>query len=148
MPVPLGEGFRGPEGRVGYLLRQAQHALRLAMDASLRNLGITVPQFQILGVIQAEPGLSGAELARDSMLTPQSVNELVVTIERAGLIERRPHPRDGRVRAVHLTPEGQRTIAAAKKRVYAVEHQMVSGLSADEQRLLRTWLVECAKAVS
>ena len=83
MPMPLGQGFRGPDGRVGYLLRQAQHTLRTAMYQPLAEIGITAAQYSVLSVADAEPGLSGAELARDTMLTPQSVNAIVVHLERA-----------------------------------------------------------------
>lgn len=147
MPVPVGEGFRGPEGRVGYLLRQAQHALRLAIGPALRDVGITAAQFQVLGVIRAEPGLSGAALARDSMLTPQSTNEIVVALERAGLLERFPDPSDRRTRRIRLTARGERAIAAGSERVHALEDRMVAQLTDDEQRQLRRWLVSCATAL-
>src|ERR1700722_5332318 len=108
MPTPLGEGFRGPDGRVGYLLRQAQHTLRTAMYAPLAEIGITAAQYSVLSVADAEPGLSGAELARDTMLTPQSVNAIVVHLERAGLIERRADARDQRLRRIYVSPSGPR----------------------------------------
>jgi hypothetical protein len=53
-------------------------------------VGLTLPQHSILSVADAEPGLSGAELARDSMLTPQATNEMVTLLFRAGPLERRP----------------------------------------------------------
>ncbi len=77
MATRLGEGFRGPDGAVGYLLRQAQLTLRGALGAALRELGITTPQYSVLSVLDVEPGLSGAELARTSMLTPQTTNGIL-----------------------------------------------------------------------
>ncbi len=50
MPMPLGQGFRGQDGRVGYLLRQAQHALSAAMYQPLADLGITAAQYSVLSV--------------------------------------------------------------------------------------------------
>lgn len=147
MPVPLGEGFRGPEGRVGYLLRQAQHTLRTAMYQPLAEIGITAAQYSVLSVADAEPGLSGAELARDTMLTPQSVNAIVVHLERAGLLERRPDARDQRLRRIYVSLAGREALAVARPAVWAVERRMVASLTAAEQATLRRQLTECALAL-
>jgi hypothetical protein len=41
MSVPrVGERYRGVDGHVGYLLRQASQALRAAMDGALRPHGV------------------------------------------------------------------------------------------------------------
>ena len=147
MPVPLGEGFRGPEGRVGYLLRQAQHTLRTAMYQPLAEIGITAAQYSVLSVADAEPGLSGAELARDTMLTPQSVNAIVVLLERAGLLERRPDARDQRLRRIYVSQAGREVLAVARPAVGAVEQRMVASLTEAEQATFRRQLTECALAL-
>jgi DNA-binding MarR family transcriptional regulator len=147
MPVPLGEGFRGPDGRVGYLLRQAQHTLRAAMYQPLTDIGITVAQYSVLSVADAEPGLSGAELARDTMLTPQSVNAIVVLLERSGLLERHPDARDLRLRRIYVSPSGHEVLALARPAVWAVEQRMVASMTAAEQATFRRQLTECALAL-
>ena len=40
-PPPPGEGKRGEQGYLAYLLRQAQAATRLTMERSLADLGVT-----------------------------------------------------------------------------------------------------------
>ena len=147
MPMPLGQGFRGPDGRVGYLLRQARHTLRTAMYQPLAEIGITAAQYSVLSVADAEPGLSGAELARDTMLTPQSVNAVVVHLERAGLLERRPDGRDQRLRRIYVSPAGHEVLAVARPAVWAVEQRMVASLTGAEQATFRRHLTECALAL-
>jgi DNA-binding MarR family transcriptional regulator len=147
MPTPLGDGFRGPDGRVGYLLRQAQHTLRAAMYQPLAEIGITVAQYSVLSVADAEPGLSGAELARDTMLTPQSVNAIVVALERAGLLERYADARDQRLRRIYASPSGREVLAAARPAVWAVEQRMVASMTAAEQATFRRQLTACALAL-
>ena len=44
----IGEGKRGERGYLGYLLRQAHAASRLAMERTLADLGVTSPQFMVL----------------------------------------------------------------------------------------------------
>src|SRR5450755_1447901 len=147
MPMPLGAGFRGPGGRVGYLLRQAQHTLRTALYQPLAELGITAAQYSVLSVADAEPGLSGAELARDTMLTPQSVNAIVVHLERGGLLERCADARDQRLRRIYVSQSGREVLAAARPAVWAVEERMVASLTEGEQAAFRRQLTECALAL-
>jgi DNA-binding MarR family transcriptional regulator len=140
----MGEGFRGPDGRVGYLLRQAHQAFRAAAQADLAVLGLTFPQYSVLSVADAEPGLSGAELARDSMLTPQTTNEIITLLVGAELLERRPDKRDKRLRRLHPTPAGRTLIARARPVVHAVEERMTGSFSAADEARLRRWLSACA----
>jgi DNA-binding MarR family transcriptional regulator len=145
MVTAIGEGFRGPDGRVGYLLRQAHQAFRAAAQAELGPLGLTLPQYSVLSVSDAEPGLSGAELARDSMLTPQTTNEIISLLVAAGLLERRPDARDKRLRRMFVTSAGRDLLSRARPAVGAAEQRMTSSLRAADLAALRGWLAECAR---
>jgi len=48
---------------VGYVLKQAATALRTAMEAVLRPLALTVPQYACLELLGQRPGLTSSELA-------------------------------------------------------------------------------------
>jgi len=145
MMTAIGEGFRGPDGRVGYLLRQAHQAFRAAAQAELAPLGLTFPQYSVLSVADAEPGLSGAELARDSMLTPQTTNEIISLLAAAGLLERRPDAGDKRLRRMVVTGAGSDLLSLARPAVHAAERRMTSSLSDADQATLRGWLADCAR---
>ena len=105
-PPPPGEGKRGEQGYLAYLLRQAQAATRLAMERALADLGVTSPQFVVLTMLRAYPGLSGADLARVAMLTPQTVGVIIRNLERDGAIRKTPHPIHGRVLQWTVTRRG------------------------------------------
>jgi DNA-binding MarR family transcriptional regulator len=143
-PAP-GEGKRGAAGHIGYLLRQAQGAFRLAGDAALADLGLTLPQFGLLTLIGAYGPVSGAALARLLVQTPQSADEAVKTLVRQGLVARAPDPAHGRALLAALTPEGRRRLAAAKRRINALERRLVAGLAPAEERLVRRWLAGVAR---
>src|SRR5690349_20154579 len=96
IPEP-GEGKRGEQGYLGYLLRQASNAVRLGVDPSLEDLGVTQPQFLIMTMINAYPGISGAEVARLTMLTPQTISLIVANLERDGRLRRAISPNHGRI---------------------------------------------------
>jgi DNA-binding MarR family transcriptional regulator len=144
--VPLiGERYRGVEGRTGYLLRQAWAQFRISMDDALREHGLTAPQYAALTVLARDPGISGADLARACMTTPQAMNGVIGTLEREGLIARHPHPTHGRILQVDLTEEGHRRIAAAGPAVEALEERIEEGFSAEEVALIKAWLVVAAR---
>jgi len=145
MMTAIGEGFRGPDGRAGYLLRQAHQAFRAAAQAELGPVGLTLPQYSVLSVADAEPGLSGAELARESMLTPQTTNEIISLLAAAGLLERRPDARDRRLRRMFVTETGRDLLSLARSAVHAVERRMTCSFSDADLARLRGWLTDCAR---
>lgn len=144
-PIPRpGEGKRGEEGYLGYLLRQASVANRARMDRALAEFGVTTPQFALLTMIAAYPGVSNAELARLSLLTPQTVSAVVATLEHRGLLTRRPHAVHGRILHLDVTPAGRALLARCRQRVQEIERQLAEGLSPAEERAIRRWLVRVA----
>jgi DNA-binding MarR family transcriptional regulator len=146
MEVPLlGQGFRGVEGHSGFLLRQAWLAFGGAIEAALREQGLTPAQYGALSVLARAPGSSGADLARGSNTTPQAMNGVITTLEREGLIERNPHPTHGRILQVTLTDEGRRRLEAANPVVRALEAAIEENFTAKEIETVKRWLVASAE---
>jgi DNA-binding MarR family transcriptional regulator len=143
MGVPqIGEGYRGVEGHSGYLLRQAYHAFRSALDLALRPHGLTAAQYGVLSVLAREDGASGADLARACNTTPQAMNGLVAGLERDALVERRPHPTHGRILRVELTDEGRHRVETAHPAVRALEAAIEEDT---DVATVKAWLVATAK---
>jgi DNA-binding MarR family transcriptional regulator len=143
-PPPPGEGKRGESGYLGYLLRQAQAASRLTLERSLGELGVTVPQFVVLTMLKAYPGLSGAELARVALLTPQTVGVIIGNLERDGAIQKTPHPVHGRRLQWTLTGRGTKLLDECRKHAMAQERRLAEGLTARDERAIRQWLARIA----
>lgn len=127
---------RDPETRVGYAIKRAQHAQRTAVDNALRDLGLTAPQWGTLMFLDRHADLSNAGLARCSDCTPQTMNAIVHHLERAGLVERHPHPTHGTVLPARLTPAGRDLLHAGEARVNALEAKMLAPLSREERAQL------------
>jgi DNA-binding MarR family transcriptional regulator len=142
-PLP-GHGKRGEKGHLGYLLRQAQAAARLTLERALDDLGVTPPQFAVLTMLRAYPGLSGADLARVALLTPQTVGVIIRNLERDGAIRKTPHPVHGRVLQWSLTRRGGTLLDKSRQRVVALERRLVAGLGAMAQVTIRRWLSKIA----
>ncbi|MFP6561520.1 MarR family winged helix-turn-helix transcriptional regulator [Paraburkholderia sp. B3] len=144
IPAP-GEGKRGESGYIGYLLRQAGAAHRLRMERALADLGVTPPQFVVLTMLAAYPGISGADVARLAALTPQTVSVIVANLERSGAIERRPHAVHGRIQQIDVTAQGEALLKQCRTRVRRVEAGMVEGFAPAEERVIRRWLANVAR---
>lgn len=132
---------------VGYNLKITQHRLRQRLDAELGQIGITAPQNAALLEIASNPRVSNADLARTAFVTPQTMQGILVNLQRQGLIVRTPHPKHGRVIMSELTEAGRSAVAAGARAAEVVERQMLSALSATEAKLLSDMLKRCAAAL-
>lgn len=133
---------------VGYVLKQAATALRAAMDTVLRPLEISVPQYACLELLDGNPGLSNAGLARGAFVTRQSMNGVLRGLQDRGLVTRPATAPHGRALPTQLTPAGLKRLRAARAAVHAVEQQMLTNLSREQQRRLRDDLAQCVEALS
>lgn len=143
----VGEGKRGEQGHIGYLLRQAHNAHRLRMERALADLEVTLPQFSVLTMLVAYPGASGADLARLSLLTPQTMSVIVANLERSGAISRSPHAVHGRIQQIDVTKAGRQLLAKCRDRVKTVEEELLAEISPADQQAVRRWLVQVAMPV-
>lgn len=135
------------ETSVGYLLKEASSALRVAMEAVLRPLQMTITHYSCLELLSRHPGLSNSELARGAFVTRQSMNVLLLTLQREGLVTRPQQAVAGRVLPTRLTDRGLRQLAEASAAVRRVEDRMMSGLDLDEASTLRVLLSRCVSAL-
>ncbi|MFI6302362.1 MarR family winged helix-turn-helix transcriptional regulator [Amycolatopsis thailandensis] len=133
---------------VGYLLKRAATALRTAMDATLRPLDLTVPQYSCLEVLSQRPGLSNAELARAVFVTRQSMNLVLRGLQDRGLVTRPTTAPQGRALPSTLTPAGRAQLRAASGLVREVEKRMLEPLAAAQRDRLLHDLAACVDALS
>jgi DNA-binding MarR family transcriptional regulator len=127
---------------LGYLLKEASSALRVAMEEVLRPLGMSVTHYSCLELLAQRPGLSNSELARGAFVTRQSMNTLLKNLERDGFVTRPAEAPVGKVLPARLTPRGRQSLEKATAAVRSVEVRMLADLNEGEQseafRLLRS----------
>jgi len=114
------------------------------MERALAGVDITLPQFRVLAKLAAYPGISNADLARLTQLTPQTISATIANLERAGLVSRRPHEAHGRIQHLDITEHGQTLLTTSRTRVRAIERELMEGLSPEEEQTIRRWLVRVA----
>ena len=137
----------GEGGWIGYELKTTQHRLRRRLEAELAGTGITASQNVVLQAVGRNPRISNAALAREAFITPQSMQGLLVALERDGYIRRTPHPEHGRIIMTDLTGKGRTAAHAGRDAADRVERLMLADLSADEVVHLRDLLKRCATAL-
>ncbi|GLW27047.1 MarR family winged helix-turn-helix transcriptional regulator [Microbispora triticiradicis] len=129
---------------LGYLLKEASSALRVAMEEVLRPLGMTITHYSCLELLAQRPGLSNSELARGAFVTRQSMNVLLRALERDGYVTRPAEAPVGKALPARLTPLGGESLEEASKAVRSVEDRMLAGLTEAEQadtlRILRSMI--------
>jgi len=136
------------EQSVGYALKRAAAALRTAMDAALRPLELTVPQYACLELLGQRPRLSNADLARGAFVTRQSMHGVLLGLRDRGLLTRPTVAAHGRALPTLLTPTGRKQLARASAVVRAVEQQMLTALPPARQHRLHDDLAGCAAALA
>jgi DNA-binding MarR family transcriptional regulator len=106
---------------LGFLLTKASQRWNelLADRFSAAGFSDVRPSYgSILVPLYEEDGLRMGEIARRARLSKQTITTMVGLLERDGLVERRPDPRDGRAALVFLTCRAQafRPVAEATLR--------------------------------
>lgn len=94
----------------GYLIRSAPHRTE-----SLAKRGLTPNDSRALFSLSVDEGRSMRSLAEAWQCDPSNATWIVDRLEKLGLAERRPVPRDRRVKLVVLTPKGQKVRAELLK---------------------------------
>jgi DNA-binding MarR family transcriptional regulator len=96
-------------------------------------LGLEPRQGLVLRVIGAEGAMTQADLARRIRVPASKVVGLVDELESAGLVERRAEADDRRVRVIHLTDRGTRTLAGVNLASVEHEAELMASLAPDER---------------
>jgi DNA-binding MarR family transcriptional regulator len=124
------------EGLLGYNARRAALAVIEVFLVRMAPYGLKPVDFSVMSLITHNPGITSRQLCHALGILPPNLVGMVNALERRELIERRPHPRDGRAMGLHLTPAGQELMREAERTAAALEADVAGGLTAAELRTL------------
>lgn len=136
-------GSTGRRTRITYLVKQLELAIRADVDSMARDHGLTAPQYTALTVLQMNPGMSGAQLARRSFVTAQAGSEMIANLERKGLICRTPDAANRRILRISLTEAGEEVVQACEGAMDSLEKRMLSGLPSGTAAEVKGVLAAC-----
>jgi DNA-binding MarR family transcriptional regulator len=129
--------------RVSYVIARLDRAIRRGIEERLAPHGLSLSQYTALSVLRNRPGLSNAQLARRTFVTPQAMNEVVASLEDAKLIKRDVDPNHRRILRARLTARGNRLFERLDQKIGDLEEQMLAGLSEAERRQFTGIAVSC-----
>jgi DNA-binding MarR family transcriptional regulator len=112
----------------------------------LEQFELSVPRYYALAHIAAEPGLSPSLLSRYMFCDKSNITRLTQSLQGDGLVERRPHERDGRAQRLYLTAEGAllfERVAVAHRRYVERRLADVEEWAADQVTNALTHLNRC-----
>jgi DNA-binding MarR family transcriptional regulator len=130
------------------LFRQLQGGMRHAMEKALDGTGLTIAQANVLSDLAYGPARSNAALARDSFVTPQTMVEILMSLERRGLVVRRARPEGGRSMPAELTAAGRKALLAIHLAMRKVEERMLQRLPSRDVARFRQMLEECVSVLN
>jgi DNA-binding MarR family transcriptional regulator len=141
------ENAQKPMG-LAYLVGRLDHILNKQFRDVLTPLGVTVNQYTALSVFRSLGTLSNAQLAERTMVSPQSANEMVKTMEGRGWIERKPDPSHGKIIQISLTEAGLSLLHRCDEKVIEVESAMFPNLDEGQRQTLQSHLKSAVRALS
>jgi DNA-binding MarR family transcriptional regulator len=138
-PAPLWS-TESVDAVIGWTLVRAYHLRAPQFVQVLQEVDLSPTQFGVLVQLDVETQLSQAELARRALMTPQSMGEVLTSLERLGHVQRGPRTGRGHPIPVSLTPGGREALARATPLVRAGNTAQSFGLTAEEAEILNLLL--------
>lgn len=121
---------------VGYNARRASLSVIELFMERMAVYQLKVVDFSVLSLVAHNPGITSRQLCATLNVLPPNMVGLIAALERRGLIERRPHPSDGRAMGVHLTVKGVELTAQAEQTAAQLEEDATARLTAAERKTL------------
>ncbi len=132
-----------PMAVFGRLSEAAERVMREHMNPLFAQSGLQPGEFDVLATLRrsGEPYmLSPTRLYEAAMISSGGMTDRLDRLERAGLVERRPDPKDRRGKLIALTEAGRRLIDETIGRHVANEERLLSTLTQAEQEILNALL--------
>ncbi|WP_424213645.1 MarR family winged helix-turn-helix transcriptional regulator [Streptomyces sp. BI20] len=134
--------------RLGLVIKRAEQALIARKTRALRAHSLTVPQYAALLLLAASDGMSAAQLARECMVTPQTMSTVLGNLEKAGHVVRAPSPLHQRVLVVRATDSGRALVRRADEAALAVERRLGDAFTPEERAALEEYLERAVVALT
>lgn len=132
--VNIADMGHAEDAPLGYLLYRVGAVLRPEVSAVLSPLGLTLPEFVCLRILSLFPGLSSAELARHTNVTPQAMNTVLRKLEDVGAVARPASVSSGRALPATLTGPGRALLKRAEGAVRTADARILAKLTETQQR--------------
>jgi DNA-binding MarR family transcriptional regulator len=149
--TPVSSGISGSSVagsfRLSYVIGRLDRAIRRKMLERLNTYHISLPQYIVMSVLRNRPGLSTAQLARRSFVTPQAMNEVIARLEEEELVKRQVDRDHRRVLRATITPRGRRLLERIDAEIAELEEEMLASVSEEHRALFTEVALQCVHAL-
>ena len=121
---------------LGYNARRAALSIIGVFLERLAVYGLKPVDFSVMSVIHHNPGVTSRQLCASLSILPPNLVGLIQSLESRGLIERKPHPTDGRAVGLHPTDKGVSLMLQAEVTAYELEIDASSKLTTHQRQTL------------
>lgn len=125
---------------MGYNARRAALSIIELFLQRLAPYGLKPVDFSVMSTIHHNPGVTSRQLCAALNLLPPNLVGLIQSLEIRGLIERKPHPHDGRAVGLHATAQGQALMVQAEQTASDLEIEKTAKLTPAQRKTLLTLL--------
>jgi len=124
------------ETLLGYNARRAALSVIEVFLQDMAPYDLRPVEFSVTSLIVHNPGVTSRQICAALGLLPPNLVGLLNALEKRGLIERKPHPSDGRALGLHPTAACAEMMKDAEKTATQVEVQASSKLTTAERKTL------------
>lgn len=135
-----------PTSDLNWLLHRAAQRFGDVLDAAASKHGVSIRGQLVLAALLEEPARTQLSLGLILGLDKTTLTTTLDRLEQDGLLVRRPHPTDRRVRIPEVTPRGRDVQRQVAEAVATVERELLQTLSDDQQATLRDALCRLVHA--
>jgi DNA-binding MarR family transcriptional regulator len=121
---------------MGYNARRAALSIIELFLERMAPYGLKPVDFSVMSTIQHNPGVTSRQLCAALNLLPPNLVGLIQSLESRGLIERQPHPHDGRAVGLHATEKGQALMVQAEQTATELEIEKTKRLTPAQRKTL------------
>jgi len=125
-----------PKSSASFWINRASRSLLRLQEGRLRPLGFGMSQMPVLHALQGGGSLSQKELAEWARVEQPTMAEMLARMERDGVVQREPNPKDGRGSLTSLTRRSRLRLPKAKAALIKGEQEAMAGFSAAEKEHL------------
>jgi DNA-binding MarR family transcriptional regulator len=124
------------DGLLGYNARRAALAVIEVFLERMAVYHLRPVDFSVMSLVVHNPGVTSRQVCTTLGILPPNLVSLVGSLEKRGLLERVPHPRDGRATGLHPTAAAQKMMRQAERTAAELEAEAARRLTAAETRTL------------
>ena len=124
------------ETLMGYNARRAALKIIDRFSKCMAVYRLRPVDFSVLSLITHNPGITSRQLCSALNILPPNLVGKISAIEKRGLVERRPHPQDGRAVGLYLTNTGVELMREAECTASELEDESTQQLTAAEKKTL------------